>query len=472
MTTGFVLIFAVLILGGAIATLGDRIGMKVGKARLSLFNLRPRQTATVVSVLTGTLISASTLGLLFAVSRQLRTGVFQLEQIQADLVQAEGSLATAQDQRTQIEAELSDSRRRQSQAQRRLQDINESLQGAVARQQETEGELLETQGELLETQAQLEQRQQLLEQSKDQLIQTRRQLDTVSRQSSTLQGEISRLQADRDMEIGQRDREIAERQQRLGQLQEQQNVLEADVARLERQYTGLFRGNVAVSRNEALVFGLVRVGDIREAQEAVNQLLLDANLKALREIAPGTNINRQVLLISREEVERLVLRISDRQEYVVRLLSAANYIIGEPCVVAADEPCVQVFVDVSVNRLIYTPGERLAAVNADVPNLTNQGLVEQINLLVASLQFRARQEGVVADTLQIADGRGETLRDFIEVVRVINQPVEIWAIAANPIYAAGPFRVELVAVREGRILAQTLIIPVPSSGQPLPRDNR
>ncbi|WP_008313799.1 DUF3084 domain-containing protein [Leptolyngbya sp. PCC 6406] len=465
MTTGFVLIFAVLVLGGAIATLGDRIGMKVGKARLSLFNLRPRQTATVVSVLTGTLISASTLGLLFAVSRQLRTGVFQLERIQADLVQAEASLVTAQDQRTQIEAELSDSRRQQSQAQRRLRDINESLQGAVARQQETEEELLNTQ-------EQLEQRQQLLEQSKDQLIQTRRQLDIVSRQSSILQGEISRLQTDRDTQIAQRDREIAERQQRLGQLQEQQNLLEADVARLERQFTGLFRGNVAVSRNEALVFGLVRVGNVREAQEAVNQLLLDANLKALQEIAPGTDINRQVLLISREEVERLVLRISDRQEYVVRLLSAANYIIGEPCVVAADEPCVQVFVDVSVNRLIYTPGERLAAVNADVPNLTNQGLVEQINLLVASLQFRARQEGVVADTLQIADGRGETLRDFIQVLRAINQPVEIWAIAANPIYTAGPFRVELVAVREGRILAQTLMTPVPGSGQPLPRDNR
>lgn len=37
---GYILVLAVLILGGAIATLGDRLGTKVGKARLSLFNLQ------------------------------------------------------------------------------------------------------------------------------------------------------------------------------------------------------------------------------------------------------------------------------------------------------------------------------------------------------------------------------------------------------------------------------------------------
>ena len=42
MTSAYVLIFAVLILGGLIAALGDRIGTKVGKARLRLFNLRPQ----------------------------------------------------------------------------------------------------------------------------------------------------------------------------------------------------------------------------------------------------------------------------------------------------------------------------------------------------------------------------------------------------------------------------------------------
>ncbi|MEO0490517.1 MAG: DUF3084 domain-containing protein, partial [Cyanobacteria bacterium J06659_2] len=71
MTTGYLLIVAVLVLGGVIATVGDRIGMRVGKARLSLFNLRPKQTATVISVLTGSVVSGTTLGLLFIISDQL-----------------------------------------------------------------------------------------------------------------------------------------------------------------------------------------------------------------------------------------------------------------------------------------------------------------------------------------------------------------------------------------------------------------
>ncbi|XGB38754.1 MAG: DUF3084 domain-containing protein [Cyanobacteria bacterium LVE1205-1] len=41
MSTGYVLVFAILVLGGVIATVGDRLGTRVGKARLSLFNLRP-----------------------------------------------------------------------------------------------------------------------------------------------------------------------------------------------------------------------------------------------------------------------------------------------------------------------------------------------------------------------------------------------------------------------------------------------
>ena len=56
--SGWLLILALLILGGVLSTLGDRLGSRVGKARLSLFNLRPRRTAVLITVLTGSLISA------------------------------------------------------------------------------------------------------------------------------------------------------------------------------------------------------------------------------------------------------------------------------------------------------------------------------------------------------------------------------------------------------------------------------
>ncbi len=104
MTTGYILIAAILILGGVIATVGDRIGTRVGKARLSLFNLRPKNTAVLVTIFTGGLISASTLGILFAADEGLRKGVFELEDIQKDLRQKREQLKTAETQKSQVES--------------------------------------------------------------------------------------------------------------------------------------------------------------------------------------------------------------------------------------------------------------------------------------------------------------------------------------------------------------------------------
>ncbi len=81
--TGWFLIVLLLVLGGVLSTLGDGLGSFVGKSRLSLFNLRPRRTAVLITVLTGSLISALSLGLMLLVSRQLRVGLFELNTLQA-----------------------------------------------------------------------------------------------------------------------------------------------------------------------------------------------------------------------------------------------------------------------------------------------------------------------------------------------------------------------------------------------------
>ena len=83
--SGWLLILALLVLGGVLSTLGDRLGTRVGKARLSLFNLRPRNTAVLITVLTGSLISAMSLGLMLLVSQRLRTGLFELDQLERRL---------------------------------------------------------------------------------------------------------------------------------------------------------------------------------------------------------------------------------------------------------------------------------------------------------------------------------------------------------------------------------------------------
>ncbi len=92
--TGWLLILSLLVLGGILSTLGDRLGTKVGKARLSIFKLRPKRTAVLITVLTGSIISAISFAIMVAFNSQLRVGLFELEGIQAKIKDSEKELKT------------------------------------------------------------------------------------------------------------------------------------------------------------------------------------------------------------------------------------------------------------------------------------------------------------------------------------------------------------------------------------------
>jgi uncharacterized protein (DUF3084 family) len=82
------------------------------------------------------------------------------------------------------------------------------------------------------------------------------------------------------------------------------------------------------------------------------------------------------------------------------------------------------------------------------------------------MQLRARQDGVVGDTLQIADGRTEAIAAFLGEIRQVEGVMEIQAIATEPIFAIGPLRVELFAVQNNRILSRTDELPRSPSQAP------
>lgn len=476
MTTGYVLVLAVLVLGGVIAIVGDRIGMRVGKARLSLFNLRPRQTATLVSVATGSIISATTLALLFGVSSQLRTGVFELRSIQDDLATARAELSQVSRDRQRIETELEEAQREQKKARQRLRDINESLETAIAQQEATEGQLEQTQDQLGQIEGSYQRAQSQLrnvtrqEQQLRQAVQRlQAERQNLLRREAEIRAEIAERDAEiaeRDAELTERDRAIARQKGLLQELEAQQTFLAQEVERLERESQGLRQGNVALLRNQVLASGVLRVVEPNAAPQAINQLLREANRVAARSVLPGaTSPEEQVIRITNSEVEQLVNAISDGKNYVVRILSAANYVVGEPCVLQED-PCIQVFADAVENRVIFSEDELIASTPVEPSNLRDRQLVERLNLLVATAQFRARQAGIVMDAIQVADGQPETIIRFLEQVQRYGEPISLQAIAADDLYTAGPIRVDLAAVQDGRLLFRTgnspqLIQPLP-----------
>jgi uncharacterized protein (DUF3084 family) len=451
MVSGYVLILAVLLLGGVIATLGDRIGMRVGKARLSLFNLRPKQTATVVSIATGSVISASTLALLFGISSQLRTGVFELGEIQEDLAQAEADLASARETQEEVEEDLESSIEERERAMARLREINQSLDHAVEQQDRTETQLRQTREQL----ANVSEQAQTLRQTTDNL---RAERDRLLQQQATIDEQIAERDAAiaaLDEEIAERDAAIAQREKLLEDLSQEQAFLEQQVAQLEEQYQGLFLGNIALGRNEELVSGILRAETPDQARQVLNQFLSEANFRALQRIAPGTALDKQVILISNRELQRLLNRLSTGQEFVVRILSAANYVTGESCVLEGQDPCIQVFVDASPNQLVYSSNERLATIALDAPPFSDREVVERFNLLIVATQFRAQQDGVAFDDVVVADNSTETLVTFLQAIQSYGRPLDIQTVAARDIYTMGPVNVGLVAMDDDRILFWT-----------------
>ena len=90
--TAWLKILLLLVLGGILSTLGDRLGTRVGKARLSIFKLRPKSTAVLITIFTGSIISAISFATMVAFDRDLRVGLFQLEDIREKIIESEKEL--------------------------------------------------------------------------------------------------------------------------------------------------------------------------------------------------------------------------------------------------------------------------------------------------------------------------------------------------------------------------------------------
>ncbi|MDX2241699.1 MAG: DUF3084 domain-containing protein [Leptolyngbyaceae cyanobacterium bins.302] len=441
MSSGLILILAVLVLGGVIATVGDRIGTKVGKARLSLFNLRPRKTATLVTILTGVAVAASTLGILIGTSGPLRTGIFEYERIQrdrrraqADLEVARGQIQATRNEKTRIETELNKARSDQTVAKQQLAETNTSLQQAILERDKANQTRSQAQAGLTQAQTELERNQ--------------TQLSAVSNQAAKLRSDINQLQAERKRVIAQGEEEvraknavIQEREKQLKTLEAQQEFLVREIAKLERESEGLRRGNVAIQRGQVLSSAVVRIVNPSAAQQAVDQLLREANRTATQLARPGSRPQDQIILITKAEVEQIASQIDDGKDYVVRILSAANYLTGETP--------IQVVAEAVPNQVVFNKGDVVASTSIDPSSASDADIRQRINLLLSAATFRARRLGMLSDTVEV--GRVQNLIAFVERLKEYKQTVELRAIAANPAYTAGPLTVELVIAQDGRI---------------------
>ena len=72
------LIVLTLLAGGILSIIGDRIGMKFAKRRVTLWGLRPKYTSSILTAATGTMISLFVIVILAIVSESVRTSLFSM----------------------------------------------------------------------------------------------------------------------------------------------------------------------------------------------------------------------------------------------------------------------------------------------------------------------------------------------------------------------------------------------------------
>ena len=385
--TGWLLLLSLLILGGVLSTLGDRLGSRVGKARLSLFGLRPRQTAVVITVLTGSLISALSLGLMLLVSRQLRVGLFELNDLEARLRSSRSDLKGSRKAQRKARQQLAEARADEIKARKNLAD-------AQARAREL-----------------------------------RSTLQPLQEQTRRLEAERQRLSQD----VRNRDAEIQRTDDELRAVRERISSGEAELQQLEKNLIALRRGDVAISSGQPLATVTLKLDRPDQARQVIDQVLREANLQAFQKVLPGQAPDRQIILVPRQDIERLEQAIRKPGTWVVLLRSAANVLRGESLVYA--------FPDVRPNVAITMEGEVLARTTVAGQDTNPEAAQNRINLLLASTLAEVRRRGSLSQGLQFdANAVNRLARELTERS---GGRVELQAVAVRRSETADPIAIEL-----------------------------
>ncbi|CAK6697717.1 hypothetical protein OGCDGJMD_02310 [Cyanobium usitatum str. Tous] len=386
--TGWLLILALLALGGVLSTLGDRLGSLVGKARLSLLGMRPRRTAVLITVLTGSLISAISLGLMLLVSERLRTGLFELDRL-------EQRLQTSRSQLSRSNSQLASSR----------------LEVARAEQGKREA-------------------QTRFEQAQARASKLRQELAPLLAQRNQLELERSRL----SQEVKGRDAEIRRTEAELAQVRRRISAGAKELKDLESNLIALRRGDVVLSSGQTLASAKVTLERPEQATEVITALLQQANLNAFRRVLPGQPPDRQILLVPKSDISKLEGLLAKPGSWVVSILSAANVLRGERQVLA--------FPDLRPNRPVVKAGEVLASTTIEGDLTALEPVSRRLNLLLAAAYARAQRQGTLVEGLQFdAASFKQLARELSE--RQSGQVAQLEALAINSASTADPIAVEL-----------------------------
>jgi uncharacterized protein (DUF3084 family) len=326
------------------------------------------------------------------VSQRLRTGLFELDQLE-----------------------------------RRLRDSRQALQGSRDQLQRSEQERRRAEGGRRQARSQLA----LVEQQASGL---RRELVPLNQQREQLELERDRLSRD----ITAKDADIRRNRTELAQVTAKIASGARELQQLETNLIALRRGDVVISSGQPLEIAKVQIDQASQARQVIEALLRQANLNAYRRVLPGETASRQILLVPRSDIAKLETILSKRGSWVVSVISAANVLKGERQVVA--------FTDVRPNRQVVQAGEQLATTVLEGDERSPEQVRSRLNLLLAAAFTQAQRRGTLSDGLQFDPGSFNQLGAALSS-RPAGQAVRLEAIARRNSDLADPVVVDIRALQ-------------------------
>lgn len=399
------LILLLLALCGFIAYLGDLLGRRLGKRRLSIFGLRPKHTAILLTIVTGVVIAGVTFGAAMLMLPGFRQMVLEGERL------AEQNARLAADTRNLTIQNEQQARR------------NEELQLEAGRRA-TENAALRTANQ------RLGQTNQALEQVTGRL---RSEGDALRSTNRGLQGENRRLQAE-----GRRLSSSAER-----------------LRRVLREYEALARGykeeKYLFRREEQIAWDFILPGapPAETLRELVRAQLYRSAVEARsrltnRRVEPTIELAAPTSYPGGRPLSRAAIT-----DWVVRELLSLR---GKPVFlrVVADENCVEgrpirVRFDWFINEFVFRKGELIAEETLDGRDPDELIFVQ----ILSFLQQQVRQSAEAPPRSMVPSSRGLGEINWLPVLqaweqlRAVEGPVVLRARARLDIRRAGPLYLDL-----------------------------
>lgn len=306
---GIMLIVVLVLTGGVIAFIGDRLGSKVGKKKLSLFGLRPKHTSILVTIITGILITTVTFGILAIASKDVRTALFGMNKLKAELNEKQSMLEEASGALVNVKNDLNTTKEEYAKSKKDLEETQEDL------------EIAQQAAELLrQEQVALQNRNQELWSDNQTLIEHNQSL---AENNQFLLANNESLKAD-NLELEKTNNDLQEGIE---------NIRERPI---------IYRVG------ELLASGVIKkTDDPVKIQNDLNQIIALANSKIIDRL--GTEGSKDGVWIYPIEYQKAMDRLKQAKgDTVIRLIVAANLVKGDP---------VLTELEMHSNRVVYQENE-------------------------------------------------------------------------------------------------------------------